>query len=179
MLASARLSCSYLFRNTSPWPHVLDLLHRPFRLLYDLYFVVSVFGSLSSHSTTSTRTRTPTPTRPTRLHPYVRYARFPRQYPPMKSASVLHSTTPTPTPTSSPTSSRGSSRECRRVIQLAAGITSGNRACRTCRRRSSRGCRCRRRGMRAKPRDLDLRTAVVIGRSVHVTLCMCGKSFHC
>ena len=58
----------------------------------------------------------------------------------------------TPTPTSSPTSSRGSSRECRRVgVQLATGITSGNRACRTCRRGSSRGrrCRCRRRGMRA------------------------------
>ena len=35
-------------------------------------------------------------------------------------------------------SSRGSSRECRRVVQLAIGITSGNRACRTCRRRSSR-----------------------------------------
>ena len=33
-----------------------------------------------------------------------------------------HSTTPTPT------SSRGSSQECRRVVQLAAGITSGNRA---------------------------------------------------
>jgi len=29
-----------------------------------------------------------------------------------------------PTPTSSPTSSRGSSRECRRVVQLATGITS-------------------------------------------------------
>jgi len=25
----------------------------------------------------------------------------------------------------------GSSRECRRVVQLATGITSGNRACRT------------------------------------------------
>jgi len=33
-----------------------------------------------------------------------------------------HSTTPTRTPT--PTSSRGSSRECRRVVQLATGITS-------------------------------------------------------
>ena len=31
-----------------------------------------------------------------------------------------------PTPTSSPTSSRGSSRECRRVVQLVTGITSGN-----------------------------------------------------
>jgi len=29
-----------------------------------------------------------------------------------------------PTPTSLPTSSRGSSRECRRVVQLATGITS-------------------------------------------------------
>ena len=56
-----------------------------------------------------------------------------------------HSTTPTPT--SSPTSLPTSSRECRRVVQLATGITSANRACRTCRR----GCRywCRRRGMRA------------------------------
>ena len=39
-----------------------------------------------------------------------------------------HSTAPTrtrtPTPTSSPTCSRGSSRECRRVVQLATGITS-------------------------------------------------------
>ena len=64
-----------------------------------------------------------------------------------------HSTTPTPT--SSPTSSRRSSRECRRVVQLAAGITSGNRACRTFRRASSQGCpcrcRCRRRGMPALP----------------------------
>jgi len=52
-----------------------------------------------------------------------------------------HSTTPIPTPTSSPTSSRGLSGECRRVVQLAATvITSGNRACRTCRRGSSRGC---------------------------------------
>jgi len=33
-----------------------------------------------------------------------------------------HSTTPTPT--SSPASSRGSLRECRRVVQLATGITS-------------------------------------------------------
>ena len=39
-----------------------------------------------------------------------------------------HSTTPTPTPTSS----RKSSRECRRIVQLATGITSGNGACRTC-----------------------------------------------
>jgi len=38
-----------------------------------------------------------------------------------------HSTTPTPTPTSS----WGSSRECRRVVKLATGITSGNHACRT------------------------------------------------
>jgi len=37
----------------------------------------------------------------------------------------------------------------RRVVQLATGITSGNCACRTCRRVSSRRCRCRRRGMRA------------------------------
>jgi len=37
-----------------------------------------------------------------------------------------HSTTPTPK--SSPTSSRGSSRECRRVVQFATGITSGNPA---------------------------------------------------
>jgi len=50
-----------------------------------------------------------------------------------------HSTTPTRTRTSS----RGSSRECRLVVQLAIGITSGNRACRTCRRWFSRGCRCR------------------------------------
>ena len=68
-----------------------------------------------------------------------------------KATLSWHSTTPTPT--SSPTSSRGSSRECRRVVQLARGITSGNRACRTCRRGSSRGCpcrcRCRRRGMPA------------------------------
>jgi len=51
----------------------------------------------------------------------------------------------------SPTSSRGSSRECRRVVQLTSGITSGNCAYRTCRRGSSRccPCRCRRRGMRA------------------------------
>jgi len=34
----------------------------------------------------------------------------------------------TATPTSSPTSSRGSSRECRLVVQLAIGRTSGNRA---------------------------------------------------
>jgi len=33
--------------------------------------------ALSPHSTTST----PTPTRPTRLHPYVRHARFPRRDP--------------------------------------------------------------------------------------------------
>jgi len=63
-----------------------------------------------------------------------------------KIALSWHSTTPT----SSPTSSRGSSQECRRVVQIATGITSGNRACRTCRRGSSRGCtcrcRCRRRG---------------------------------
>ena len=32
--------------------------------------------------------------------------------------------TPTPTPTSLPTSLQGSSRECRRVAQLATGITS-------------------------------------------------------
>ena len=56
-----------------------------------------------------------------------------------------HSTTPTPT------SSQGSLRECRRVVQLATGMNSGNRACRTCRRGSSRGCscRCRRRGIPA------------------------------
>jgi len=46
-----------------------------------------------------------------------------------------HSTTSTRTPTS--TSSRGLSRECRRVVQLATG----NRACRTCRRGSSRDVR--------------------------------------
>jgi len=63
-----------------------------------------------------------------------------------------HSTAPTRTPTltSWSKSSRGSSRECRRVVQLATGITSGNRACR---RGSSRGCpcrcRCRRRGIPA------------------------------
>ena len=34
-------------------------------------------------------------------------------------------------------------------VQLVTGITSGNRACRTCRRGSSRGYRCRCRGMRA------------------------------
>jgi len=48
-----------------------------------------------------------------------------------------HSTTPTPTRTARlyiltgpkrATSSRGSSRECRRVVQLATGITLGNRA---------------------------------------------------
>ena len=62
-----------------------------------------------------------------------------------------HSTTPTRTRTPTPIPSRGSSRECRRVVQLAIGITSGNRACRTCRRGSSRGCpcRCRRRGIPA------------------------------
>ena len=74
------------------------------------------------------------------------------------AALSWHSTTPTPTPTSSPTSSRGSSRECRRFVQLAAGITSGNRACRTCRRgcpcRSR--CRCRRRGISAWNRLRDL-----------------------
>ena len=48
---------------------------------------------------------------------------------PQSAASSSHFTTPTPTPTSSPTSSRGSSRECRRVVQLATGITSGNRPC--------------------------------------------------
>ena len=65
-----------------------------------------------------------------------------------------NSTTPTPTPTR--TSSQGSSRENVGVsgdfpVQLATGITSGNRACRTWRRGSSRGCscRCRRRGVRA------------------------------
>jgi len=60
-----------------------------------------------------------------------------------------HSTASTPTPTSS----QGSSRECRRVVQLATEITSGNRACPTCRRGSSRGCpcRCRRRGIPAYP----------------------------
>jgi len=31
------------------------------------------------HFTTPTLTLTPTPTRPTRLHPYVRHARFPRE----------------------------------------------------------------------------------------------------
>ena len=43
---------------------------------------------------------------------------------------AFHDATPTPAPTrtSSPTSSRGSSRECRRVVELAIGITSGNRA---------------------------------------------------
>ena len=35
-----------------------------------------------------------------------------------RAAYSWHSTTPTPT------SSRGSSRECRRVVQLATGITS-------------------------------------------------------
>ena len=65
------------------------------------------------------------------------------------SSISWHSTTPTPT--SSPTSSRGSSRERRRVVQLDTGITSGNRACQTCRRGSLRGCscRCRCRGMPA------------------------------
>jgi len=33
-------------------------------------------------------------------------------------------------------------------VQPATGITPGKRACRTCRRGSSRGCRCRCRGMR-------------------------------
>jgi len=40
------------------------------------------------------------------------------------------------TNTDTDTSSLGLSRECRRVVQLATGITSGNRACRTCRRGS-------------------------------------------
>jgi len=40
------------------------------------------------------------------------------------SVSQFTTPTPTPTPTSSPTSSRGSSRGCRRVVQLATGITS-------------------------------------------------------
>ena len=44
------------------------------------------------------------------------------------AAISWHSTTPTRTPTSSPSSSRASSPKCRRVIQLAIGITSGNRA---------------------------------------------------
>jgi len=40
--------------------------------------------SLPTHGTTNTLTdttptSTPTPTRPTRLHPYVRHARFPRE----------------------------------------------------------------------------------------------------
>ena len=58
-----------------------------------------------------------------------------------RSCRGWHTTAPTRTrtPTSSPTSSRGSSR----VVELAMGITSGSRACRTCRRGSSRGCRCR------------------------------------
>ena len=43
------------------------------------------------------------------------------------STAPTRARTPTPTRTSSPTSSRGSSRECRRVVQLAIGITSGNR----------------------------------------------------
>jgi len=57
-----------------------------------------------------------------------------------------HSTTPTPTPTSS----RGSSRECRRVVQLATGITSIARVGRVGEDTREKGrCRCRRRGMRA------------------------------
>jgi len=65
--------------------------------------------------------------------------------------STAPTRTPTSTPTSSPTSSRGLSRECRPVVQLAIGITSGNRAYQMCRRGSSRGCpcRCRRRGIPA------------------------------
>jgi len=58
-----------------------------------------------------------------------------------------HSTTPTPT--SSPTSPPVSSRECRRVVQLATGITSRNHACRTCRRGCPCRCRCWRSGMSA------------------------------
>jgi len=53
------------------------------------------------------------------------------------------------TPTSSSTSSRGSSRECRPVVRLAIGITSGNRTCRTCRRGFSQGYPCRCRGIPA------------------------------
>jgi len=51
-------------------------------------------------------------------------------------------------------------------VQLAAGITSGNRACRTCRRGSSRGCRCRCRGMRALPYvlpSISLRCSIYSG----------------
>jgi len=40
-----------------------------------------------------------------------------------KLASTASTRTPTPTRTSSPTSSRGSWRECRRVVQLATGMT--------------------------------------------------------
>ena len=54
-----------------------------------------------------------------------------------------HSTIPTPTYL------WGSLRECRHVDQLATGITSGNCACRTCRRGSSCGCR----GMRNRASD--------------------------
>jgi len=61
----------------------------------------------------------------------------------LKTSKQIKLAFTTPTPTSSPTSSRGSSRECRRVVQLATGITSANRACRTRRRGSSRGCPCR------------------------------------
>jgi len=71
------------------------------------------------------------------------------------AAYSWRSTTPTPTPTSS----RGSSRQCRRVVQLAVEITSGNRACRTCRRGSSRGCPCRCRRRRIDRLQCSVRRA--------------------
>jgi len=88
-----------------------------------------------------------------------------------------HSTTPTPTCT--PTSSQGSSRECRRVGQLAIGITSGNRACPTCRRGSSRGCpcpcRCRRRGIPAYGVCMSIRLLTFfLSSSVAVCCCVFG-----
>ena len=73
-----------------------------------------------------------------------------------------HSTTPTLTPDTDilvDILARIVAR-CRRLVQLATGITSGNRECQTCRRGSSRGCPCQcrcpygRRGMPA----LRLRT---------------------
>jgi len=56
--------------------------------------------TLSPHSTTPTTT--PTPTRPTRLHPYVRHARFPGEVIPVASWTTF-----------SRRSSRGCRRECR------------------------------------------------------------------